>query len=203
MKSPKKENPVKRQRAASRSLSPSESTSLSWSNSPRKKKSATGEEFGQRSQRNIPAFLNKLYSMVDDSSTNDLIRWSEDGKSFIVEQQEIFSKTVLPQFYKHNTFSSFVRQLNMYDFHKVPHIQQGVLVADIEHELWEFSHPNFQRNRHDLLHLVVRKRIRSNGDPQHQQQHKLQYSSSASTLPLQYPQQMHFQYIHYYCLIKV
>ncbi|ORZ22107.1 hypothetical protein BCR42DRAFT_447441 [Absidia repens] len=194
MKSPKKESPVKRQRSLSRSLSPSESTSSPWSNSPRKKKSATGEEFTQRSQRNIPAFLNKLYSMVDDNSTNDLIRWSEDGKSFIVEQQEVFSKTVLPRFYKHNTFSSFVRQLNMYDFHKVPHIQQGVLVADIEHELWEFSHPNFQRNRYELLHLVVRKRIRSNGDPQQQQQQqqKLQHSSSSSTLPLQYPQQTHF-----------
>jgi hypothetical protein len=82
-----------------------------------------------------------------------------------VEQHELFSKTVLPRFYKHNTFSSFVRQLNMYDFHKVPHLQQGVLVADSEHELWEFSHPNFQKDRYDLLHLVVRKRIRSSNDP--------------------------------------
>lgn len=87
----------------------------------------------------------------------------------LVEQHELFSKTVLPRFYKHNTFSSFVRQLNMYDFHKVPHLQQGVLVTDNEHELWEFSHPNFQKDRYDLLHLVVRKRIRSTNDPQLQQ----------------------------------
>lgn len=78
-------------------------------------------------------------------------------KKFIVEKHEEFAKTVLPRFYKHNTFASFVRQLNMYNFHKVPHIQQGVLVCDSEFELWEFSHPHFQRARPDLLVLVTRK----------------------------------------------
>jgi hypothetical protein len=103
-----------------------------------------------------------------------------------VEQQELFSKTVLPRFYKHNTFSSFVRQLNMYDFHKVPHLQQGVLVTDSEHELWEFSHPNFQRDRYELLHMVVRKRIRTNND---QQTHLSQQPHSQAQLQQQLQQQ--------------
>ncbi|CEP17785.1 hypothetical protein [Parasitella parasitica] len=111
-------------------------------------------------QRSVPAFLNKLYNMVEDTSTTDLIRWSNEGTSFIVEKHEEFAKTVLPRFYKHNTFASFVRQLNMYDFHKVPHLQQGVLIAEAEHEIWEFSNPHFQRGRPDLLVLVTRKRNR-------------------------------------------
>ncbi|KAI8377699.1 uncharacterized protein BYT42DRAFT_546350 [Radiomyces spectabilis] len=114
------------------------------------------------SQRNVPAFLNKLYTMVDDPSTNDLIRWSPDGASFIVERHQEFAQAVLPRYYKHNTFTSFVRQLNMYDFHKVPHLQQGVLITDQQHEVWEFSNPHFQRNRSDLLVLVTRKRNREN-----------------------------------------
>ncbi|KAL0096480.1 heat shock factor-type transcription factor [Phycomyces blakesleeanus] len=111
-------------------------------------------------QRSVPAFLNKLYNMVEDTTTKDLIRWATDGASFIVERHEEFAKAVLPRFYKHNTFASFVRQLNMYDFHKVPHIQQGVLIADNENEIWEFSNPHFQRERPDLLALVTRKRSR-------------------------------------------
>lgn len=52
----------------------------------------------------------------------------------------------------------------MYGFHKVPHLQQGVLQADSEHERWEFSNPHFQRNQPDLLLLVTRKKGRDPDD---------------------------------------
>ena len=108
--------------------------------------------------KNVPAFLNKLYAMVSDPSTNSLIHWSEDGLSFLVHRQEDFAKEVLPRFFKHNNAASFVRQLNMYGFHKVPHLQQGSLLNDGLDDVWEFSNPNFQRNQPDLLCLVTRKK---------------------------------------------
>ncbi|KAI8990327.1 hypothetical protein BDB01DRAFT_687790, partial [Pilobolus umbonatus] len=108
----------------------------------------------------VPAFLNKLYNMVDDQSTDELICWSTDGLSFIVIRHEEFAKKVLPRFFKHSNFSSFVRQLNMYGFHKVPHLQNGVLNIQGTAERWEFSNPHFQRNQPDLLLLVNRKKGR-------------------------------------------
>ncbi|KAF9187480.1 stress-responsive transcription factor hsf1 [Haplosporangium sp. Z 767] len=109
-------------------------------------------------QKNVAAFLTKLYNMVKEPSSNSLIKWSDNGQSFIVANHVEFAKEVLPKFFKHNNFSSFVRQLNMYGFHKIPHLQQGVLMPDADSEQWEFSNPHFQRNQPDLLYLVSRKK---------------------------------------------
>lgn len=57
--------------------------------------------------------------MVSDPTTNDLIRWSDDGDSFLVPSADRFGKELLPKYFKHSNFGSFVRQLNMYSFHKV------------------------------------------------------------------------------------
>ncbi|KAJ2893621.1 Heat shock transcription factor, partial [Coemansia aciculifera] len=47
----------------------------------------------------------------------------------------------------------------MYDFHKVPHLQQGGLIADGPNaESWEFSNEHFQRGQPDLLHYIRRKK---------------------------------------------
>ena len=77
-------------------------------------------------------------------------------KIFIVERHEDFSKELLPLYFKTNNFTSFVRQLNLYGFHKVPHLQSGGLNAT--NELWEFKSPFFVRGQPDLLLLIVRKR---------------------------------------------
>lgn len=58
-------------------------------------------------------------SMVDDPSTNNSIRWLESGDGFLLVNAEVFAKDVLPLYFKHNNFATFVRQLNMYDFSKV------------------------------------------------------------------------------------
>lgn len=61
-----------------------------------------------------PAFLTKTFDMVDEFSTGHIVSWSRGGHSFVVWDPNAFSSTLLPTYFKHNNFSSFVRQLNTY-----------------------------------------------------------------------------------------
>lgn len=104
-----------------------------------------------------PAFVMKIWSMVNDPSNNEYIRWDSDGKSFQVFHREDFMKNILPKYFKHNNFASFVRQLNMYGWHKVQDISNGTLKDDkTGEENWKFENPYFQRGREDLLDNIVR-----------------------------------------------
>ena len=99
-----------------------------------------------------PHFLLKLYEILENKDYKDIIHWSDDGKYFIVQNLHDFTEKILPKYYKHNNFSSFIRQLNMYDFHKKKSSQN-------EHI---FHHNNFIKDRKDLIKTIKRKSKKEN-----------------------------------------
>merc|ERR1719219_2004728 len=78
------------------------------------------------------------------------------GNSFIIVNQTEFSQSLLPYYYKHSNMASFVRQLNMYGFHKVVGVEAGGLKSEKDQEM-EFAHPFFLRGQEVLLHQIKRK----------------------------------------------
>ena len=108
------------------------------------------EKYNKKSE--CPHFLLKLFQILENEENKDIIHWSEDGKSFIVQNLHDFTENILPKYFKHNNFSSFIRQLNMYDFHKKKSNPN-------EHI---FEHKNFIKNKKELLKLIKRKTKKEN-----------------------------------------
>lgn len=105
---------------------------------------------------NVPAFLSKLWTLVEETHTNEFITWSQNGQSFLVLDEQRFAKEILPKYFKHNNMASFVRQLNMYGFRKVVHIESGIVKQERDGPV-EFQHPHFKQGQDDLLENIKRK----------------------------------------------
>eukprot|EP00035_Acanthoeca_spectabilis_P020634 m.433867 g.433867 ORF g.433867 m.433867 type:complete len:306 (-) comp17635_c0_seq1:3056-3973(-) len=109
------------------------------------------------SEKKTSQFLPSLYQMCnnDDTTHRTCINWSDDHKSFWVSNIETFSRMILPMYFKHNNYASFVRQLNMYGFHRSTEPRGKAVpgAAMVEH----FTHPYFVKGRDDLLQNIHRK----------------------------------------------
>eukprot|EP00727_Mastigamoeba_balamuthi_P011304 m51a1_g6797 putative heat shock transcription (379) ;mRNA; r:209137-210591 len=111
---------------------------------------AAASSCGDAQAPTLPPFITKLAELVEDSSTQSLVRWSEEhgNTAFVVWDPVEFSEVVLPKYFKHSNFCSFVRQLNIYGFHKIESERGG----------FAFRHEFFRKGAPKLLRKIVRRR---------------------------------------------
>ncbi|KAM6110650.1 heat shock factor protein 5 [Pterocles gutturalis] len=114
-------------------------------------------------------FPAKLWRLVNNPLFRS-VRWDGCGEVLLVDQP-LFEREVLGagpgggadlDFFQTKSFGSFIRQLNLYGFHKVPAggeagPDHGVGVGDgFGGPLLCYHNPNFRRDRPDLLGRLVR-----------------------------------------------
>ncbi|KAK3006011.1 hypothetical protein RJ639_016607 [Escallonia herrerae] len=130
----------------------------------------------------VPPFLSKTFDFVDDSGLDPVVSWGSTGESFVVWDPVEFARLVLPRNFKHNNFSSFVRQLNTYGrdgsflFFYPPnrehppsiiywseevHLLQGF--RKIDADKWEFANEGFLRGKRHLLKNIQRRKSQQAG----------------------------------------
>lgn len=112
-------------------------------------------------EKGVPPFVRKLTKMV--SENKNVFVWTPEG-SFIVKDPDNFSGSVLPKYFKSIKFCSFVRQLNMYGFHKVDD------PTGVNSKHFEFKNSNFVPGKKDLLKKIERRKAvkrttRNDDDP--------------------------------------
>ena len=107
---------------------------------------------------NNKSFLLKLYDIVNDITYKDIISWNIEGTGIIIKNINALCELVLPKYYHHQNYSSFIRQLNLYGFHKI----QGI-IKDGE----GFENCNFKKNntKDEIKQFIIqnkRKKILDN-----------------------------------------
>jgi len=76
---------------------------------------------------------------------------------FVVKDPDLFAATIIPQYFDHNKFSSFARQLNFYGFRKMQ--AKPIRNADFDVDTAKhvtFYNEKFKRGRCDLLKEIQR-----------------------------------------------
>jgi hypothetical protein len=94
----------------------------------------------------LASFLRKTFDMLSNPGNSDCVCWTAGGDGFCIKNVAKFTERVLPRYFRHKNYPSFVRQLGMYEFTK-----QGDTLPT-------FTHPNFQRGNRALLREIHRSR---------------------------------------------
>ena len=109
----------------------------------------TNKKTAGNGSKSVSNFIAKIYKMVNDVNTDHIVCWSDHGDSFIVKNEFEFATIIMKSYFRHQNFSSFVRQLNFYGFHKRSHSASAAYTT--------FSHIDFKRDTPNTLYRIQRK----------------------------------------------
>lgn len=102
-----------------------------------------------------PKFLSILNQILSDSKNFETISWNESGNVIIIKDKDRFIENILPFYFSHQNMSSFIRQLNKYDFKKNRKFSNKGLIA--------YSNIFFLRDHHWNVRKINTFQIKKQG----------------------------------------
>lgn len=81
----------------------------------------------------------KLHAILSRPDLSDIISWREDGAAFIVHHPKAFASNVLPCYFDHNNYSSFLRKVRGWGFRR---IKSGPDTGSYYHQLFHRDKPH-------------------------------------------------------------
>ena len=93
------------------------------------------------------SFLFKLYDILKDPLCKGIINWNNNGTGILIKDRYKICEIVLPKYFKHNNYSSFIRQLNLYGFYK----SKGMIK---EGDLFEHEKLNNKSTKEEIGEII-------------------------------------------------
>jgi hypothetical protein len=88
----------------------------------------------------IPNFPAKMYAILSRKDLSDIITWLPHGRSWKVLKPREFEVKVIPSYFEHAKFSSFIRQANGWGFRRI--VSKGADRNSYYHELYLRGRPH-------------------------------------------------------------
>jgi hypothetical protein len=98
--------------------------------------------------KEVAPFLKNLRKMLDLES-DEILRWTPNGRAFEIHDMDQMMDFVLPKYFKHRKYTSFQRQLNYFNFKKWTKSKAVVCT---------FSNEFFLRDQPELAWRIARKK---------------------------------------------
>jgi hypothetical protein len=107
-------------------------------------------ELHASSASGLPPFLTKLYALVSDPETDELVHWIKGSTAFRIVDPARFASDLLPRYFKHNKLGSFTQQMHTYAFVRRSYSEPDSPDAMV------FSHEHFRPDAPEELHKIRR-----------------------------------------------
>jgi hypothetical protein len=101
----------------------------------------------------FPLKLQRMLDKLEADENMDIISWLSHGRAFIVHDSDAFVEKLMPVYFNQTKYSSFQRQLHMYNFQRIT----------AGRDKGAYHNPNFQRGRPQLCSKMYRTRVNGKG----------------------------------------